>query len=211
MNSNIFKRTQTDLIITEEDYITGFLYVLCYLINELKKLLEKENRFFGIVISYMNSIEEAYKKILPNIDEDSEIIYQKIFYLHKPTIIKEYRKLCRRHVTKADSMISVIKKILDILSEYQDHEYHKEIKTLNKVITKLYDNIKNSGKKSKMTYLVQSFKKFIELGQVGKKCLNKFSILEEDEKREKKPIEDSGVRIDDYSDAKIKEIEWTVK
>lgn len=203
----LMKRTQMNLVISEETYIMGFLYVLCYLFKELKVLLEVENRFFGIVISYMNSIQQAYSTILPEINDDTEPIYQKILFLHKPVIIKEYRKLCKRGVTRADSMISVIHTILELLLSYESCPHQKEVKTLSKVITKLYDNIRNTGKKSKMKFLTITFKKYIDMGCIGNRCLNTFSIKDEELRHEKLKLEQPGIRLNEENE-KISTTVW---
>jgi hypothetical protein len=171
---------------------------------DLNDLLEKEGRRFGIVISYLDSIyQECQKMVLDNDDPTSE----RIIYLFKPLIITEHRRLVKKHLSKADSVITLIQKLLEIIQDVQDFPYQKEITSLKKIVDKLWDNIRNKAKYTNLDFLEETIKDFMEEGVIGKYAAEKFSILEEEEKRLRKPLEGSGERIVQES-GKVLEVTW---
>ncbi len=126
--------------------------------------------------------------------------------------MREYKKLRRRRVSEADCVISIIKKILDIVIEDKDNPQYKNIKSLHKLITKLFDNIRNSGKNSSMYSLVSNLKNYINSGIVGKYPLTHFSVIDEERKKERgREIQGSRTKIyiGPDNDRVIGEIEWT--
>jgi hypothetical protein len=185
-------------------YASGLTRLVEYMLVDLNDLLEKEGRRFGIVISYLDSIyQECQKMVLDNDDSTSE----RIIYLFKPLIITEHRRLVKKHLSKADSVITLIQKLLEIIQDVQDFPYQKEITSLKKIIGKLWDNIRNKAKYTNLDFLEETIKDFMEEGVVGKYAAEKFSILEEEEKRLKKPLEGSGERIVQES-GKVLEVTW---
>lgn len=200
------RRVQKDLNISEPMYLDGLLDITQILMIELEKLLDDENRRFGIMMSYLNSIFEAYKKSAPENESDLEIL-DKSLYLFKPAILKAYYQLRKRNLSKADSVIVILKRILEFITEYKTWEHVKNARTIHKIITKIFDNIRNIGKKAKLTYLTDYMKKYMELGLVGKYVLDHFSLEEEEARIEKKQMEGSGIKIDDNS--KVGEVSWT--
>ena len=72
-------------------------------------------------------------------------------------------------------------------------------------MTKLFDNIRNRAKKSSMYHLINSIRRYKELGFIGKSPLKFFSISDEEQGREKIPLEDDGIRIDEEFGNKVTE------
>ena len=83
-----------------------------------------------------------------------------------------------------------------IITENGNFMYPKEASTLLKIINRLFDNIRNKAKNTNLEHL-----------RKGKYELEKFSILEEEEKRIRKPLEGTGVRIHEEH-SKVLEVTW---
>ena len=197
-------RISTEESIKEEyTYIDGLMYVGKILIEELKILLEDEGRNFGIMISYFSSIDSALTKLFTDEMMENEEIYQKILFLYKPLIMREYRKLGGRKLSKADRVIVILYKLFEVLYEIEDYPGHKELGTIRKIITKLYNNIRNTSKKSALYHLINSVRKYKDLGYIGKSPLKSFSIKQEEQGREKTILEDNGIRIDEEFGNKV--------
>lgn len=203
-------REDKTIKVSEFDYLRGLLHIVYFLFNDLEKMLFIEGRYFGITVVYMRIVRNAYRRINENNTQEDLDNFGRILYLFKPSIMREYRKMRRRHVSEADCVISIIKKILDVLIQDKDNVYYKNIKPLHKLITKLYDNIRNNGKLSSMYSLVSNMKSYINSGIVGKYPLLQFSIKDEDRKKERgREIQGSGIKINLDSDFNTTEVEWT--
>lgn len=204
-------REDKNIRITEFDYLRGLLYIVSFLFNDLEKLLFIEGRYFGITVIYMKIVRNSYRYIKEGYTQEDLDNFGRILYLFKPSIMREYKNLRHKRVSEADCVISIIKKILDIVIQDKDNPYYKNIKALHKLITKLYDNIKNNGKFGNMYHLISNIKNYINSGVVGKYPLTHFSIIDESRKREKKQgseIKGSETKIDIGPDFNRKEIEW---
>lgn len=203
-------REDKSLKVVECDYLRGLLHIVSFLFNDLEKLLFIEGRYFGITIIYMRIVRNSYRKIKE--DDTSEDIenFGRILYLFKPSIMKEYKKLRRRRVSEADCVITIIKRILDIIITDKDNPHYKSIKAIHKLSTKLFDNIRHSGKNSNMYSLISNIKNYINSGIVGKYPLTYFSIIEEERRMEgERGIQGSGIKVDVGPDNKIiNEVEW---
>lgn len=186
--------SENDFIDNEDTYLDGLLWISILLLIDLRELLKEENRYRGIVISYFNSIILAFS----GIELNEENTYGTILYLIKPLIISEYKKLRKRKVTKADCMIVLVKKILEIPGTIDSYRYNKNIVSSLKVITRLFDNIKNPGKNIGMNSTVEAIKSFLSQGITGKYSLSDFSIEQEENKiTENNEISGSGIKIDE--------------
>ncbi len=188
-------------------YASGLIRLAEYLMVDLSDLLEIEGRRFGIVLSYLNSIYQECQKM--EISEDDETS-EKVIYLFKPLIISEYKRLCKKHLSKADSVITLLKKILEIVAKVDEFQYQKEVGSLQKIIDSLFNNIRNKAKLTNLDRFEKIIVEFIEDGVIGKYRAEKFSILEEEEKRTRKPLEGTGVRIEQET-GKVLEVVWNVK
>lgn len=188
-------------------YASGLIRLAEYLMMDLSDLLEIEGRRFGIVLSYLNSIYQECQKM--EISEDDETS-EKVIYLFKPLIISEYKRLCKKHLSKADSVITLLKKILEIVAKVDEFQYQKEVGSLQKIIDSLFNNIRNKAKLTSLDRFEKIIVEFIEDGVIGKYRAEKFSILEEEEKRTRKPLEGTGVRIEQET-GKVLEVVWNVK
>ena len=55
------RRIHEDLIVSGDLYISGLIDITQWLILDLKQFLKEEGRFFGIMPTYVKTIEENYK------------------------------------------------------------------------------------------------------------------------------------------------------
>ena len=188
-------------------YASGLTRLVEYMLVDLNDLLEKEGRRFGIVLSYLDSIyQECQKMTLDNDDETSE----RIIYLFKPLILAEHKRLTKKHLSKADSVITILRKLLEIIQGVEDFPYQKEIESLKKIVDKLWDNIRNKSKLTSLENFEKTITDFMEEGVIGKYGAEKFSILEEEEKRCRKPLEGNGVMVE-MEQGKVLEVTWGTK
>lgn len=210
---DVNKRIDEELKIPEQLYLSGILNLIEDMIYEMENQMEKEGRHFGIVLSYFNSIRQAYNKINSDISDSDLEIYGRIIFLYKNLIYKEYKKLCKKRLSKADALITILRKLLGIFKDLgQDHPKNKEAETVGKIIEKLWENIRNPKKNADLYNMCETIRTFIKEGKVGKYSYEHFSIEEEEEKKEERknllPLDDNGIRLDN-SDNEISSIEWT--
>lgn len=190
---NIDKRIDQNITINEDLFLTSLLDVTDFLCSSLKIFLEKEGRYLGIVKSYMSSIDSAFERFNDKLEEEDYLVFGKILYLVKPIIIKEFNRLKRKKLSEGDCVILMIKRILSIISEYPDFNYKKELKTLSKVINKLFDNIRNRNKNDVMYNFSNQIKMLKSSGYVGKYTLDKLDLTLP--AKEKLLLEDDGLRV----------------
>ena len=199
-------RVQKDLNISEPMYLDGLFDVVHVLMIELEKLLDAEGRRFGIMMSYLDSMFDAFDKITP--DEADYEVYGKVFYLFKPIIVRDYRRLLKRGLSRADAMITIILRILEVIMENKGWQYYKNCKTVYKIITKVHDNIRGSGKKSSLNQLKGYIRKYMSLGMIGRYSLDGFSIFDEESKFEKKVLPEPDTVVAEENTGKVQEISW---
>lgn len=192
---DISKRISKDRFIEDEDtYLTGILWVSILFLADLQRLMKQEHRYKGIVISYFTSIVSALK----DIEFPEQETYGSILYLLKPLIIWEYKKLRRRKVSRADCLIVLSKKFLEIPCSIPTYPYKKQTGVALKILEHLFDNIKNPGKNINMSSTFDAIKSFIAQGLTGKYEIQDFSIEQEENKiAENNEIYGSGIKIEE--------------
>lgn len=216
MNNNNLKtyyenRVNKSNSIDETLYISGLIDMLEFLMLELKGFLKDEGRFFGLAKSYMNSIDEANKKINNGRFSEGEIdVFEKILFLYKPILINEFKRLKEKKLSSGDSVICLSRKILSIILETENHPNKKEIKTIKKLIDKFFENIKNKAKNDPLYVLSNFIRTNFKNGWIGKYNSN---YLQLEEKRElvidKEVINGDNIRLEEGNNSKITEITWT--
>ena len=189
--------------ISEPDYSDGILRTVQFLWCDLNDLLEEEGRRFGIMLSYLNSVYLVYQKFSPSELETPG----RIIYLLRPVIMREYKKLLRKHLSRADAVIVIIHRLLGRLIKVPDYKHNGIVKTLMKITTKLYDNIRTPGKTNELKGLMGMIELYISEGIVGRYSVDHLSILEEEQKRIRTQLTGSGVRLQESS-GKVTEIVW---
>ena len=188
------RRIQKDLVVSEEIYLSGLFDITQWLIMDLEGFVKEEGRFFGVMPGYFISMKAYYSQFNQGCTEDDCDIYGKIMYLFKPILLHEYGKLEQRHLSKADRVIVMMKRILDMTEKIATSLSHPKtecIKGVNGIITKIYDRIKNNGKTLELRYMTTTMKSYLERGVVGKICVDEFGLQSEIDKRanNSKPIE----------------------
>jgi hypothetical protein len=187
------RRIQRDLIISEELYLSGIFDITQWLVMDLESFIKEEGRFFGIMPVYFNIMKNSYIQFNEGFTDSDCEIYGKIMYLFKPIILHEYKKLEQRRLSKADRIVVIMKRILDLTEELavsQGHPKLTAMKQVNEIITKIYDRIKNNGKKLDLRYMITLMKTFYEKGVVGKLCVDEFGMQSEiDRVMNPKPID----------------------
>ncbi len=200
---SINKRIDPNISISEDLFSSGLIDVTDFLSLVLTEFLEKEERYVGIVKSYINSMNTAYEKFnLDLCDEDSEI-YGKILYLLKPIITKEFYRLRSKKLIDGDCVILIIRRILDIVLENADYTHKKVAKTLSKIVNSLFNNIRNRNKKDAMYVFSNSIKNLKHSGSVGKYSIDSLELG--NDKEEKVVYQGDGLLIENDSDNKISE------
>jgi hypothetical protein len=198
------KRIQDDLYVPQFTYLYGLLDIIQFLCIDLKKLLEDEGRYFGIMPIYIKRIERFFEIINKDDTSDDLNKYARILYLFKPLINREYKKLRQRKVTRADCVIVIVKKILEIVLEDSDFPSYKEVKKIYKIFVKLFNNIKNSGKNYSLFKLSENMKKYLNSGQVGKYVILQYSIINEENRivKSKELLTKPDVKIEETKELK---------
>lgn len=197
-------RASQDYVVSEDTYLKGLLDISEYLYTDLIGLLKNEDRCFGIVKSYIHSMRVAYNVINENTDLEECDLFDRILYLFKPVILNEFRRLKNKHLSPADCAITMLHKLLLIISEHEDFEFKSEVRTISKIIGKLWTNIRNKVKEDALYYFSDSIRTYMGRGLVGKYPLSQISLERKDSKN---PIlKNPGVRVKNDSDSKIIEI-----
>lgn len=198
-------RVSPEYVVSKSLYMTGIIDMTEYLFIDLIDLLKAEDRCFGIVKSYIHSMRDAYHKIGVNIDEEDADIFDRMLFLYKPIILKEFDRLKQKRLSPADATITMIHKMLSIvLDQPGEYEYKSELKTLDKVISNLWNNIKNRSKNDALYYFSDLLRTYMEKGSIGRFPLSHINLKEV---KEKNPaLRNPGIRIKEDSDTKITEI-----
>lgn len=205
MNNYLKERVDSGVTLDKEKYLLGLLDVINFLFVEMESLMKTENRCFGIVKSYLNSINDAYSRINAQTKEEDIESYGRILYLLKPLLKREFRRLIERKLSPADADITMIRKLIYIVVEDPDLPSCKsEVKTLRKIIDRLWGNIKNRAKNDAMYNLGDNVKTCIAMGALGKYSVDVFSLVPPDEPKD--PVEGDGTRISEGNMEKVLEI-----
>lgn len=204
------KRINLDLTVPNYEYFLGIVPLLEFLLNDLEKFLDREGRYYGVMVSYIHRSREILKNIRPELEEGfDDTTWKRIVFLYKPVILREYKKFLRRKITKADAIICIIRKIIEIILTYAEEEFFDKFNSMYIIFNKMYSNIKNKGKEYSLPLLSSVVDGSICEGIVGLHKLDKFSIVGEENKRKTKDeINGSGIRIEEISSNLISEVSW---
>ena len=194
--------------VDREVYADGVFDIISYLCLELWDFMKQENRFFGIIPIYKKTVDKSIENFNNSIEDWNNIeIYGKVLYLFKPLLIKSYKRLCSKHLSKADCIIVILYKITDLLKNSSYFTHRAELKNIHRIVKKLYDNIRNNAKTTDLLSLVSSINYYLEKGWVGKTAIYEFNIGEENRATTKTPLEGSGIRLDNGNSC-VSEIVW---
>ncbi len=184
------RRMQKDLIVSEEVYIGGLFDIVQWLILDMEEYAKEERRYFGIMPTYFSTMKSSISDFNRDCTEFDCDIYGKIFYLLKPIVVDEFSRLEKKKLSKADRLIVISKRILDLLEMIGSEDnvsYNKKqlnnIVSVNVIITKMFDRIRNDGKNTELKFMIGTMKDFIMSGKVGKSEVHTFSMQDEIDKR----------------------------
>ena len=199
------KRIDYDSCVDVDQYLCSMAPLFGSLVNDLEKFLDKEGRYFGIAVHYVHSLRESIKELEP---EDRDVdIEERVMFLYKPLIIKVYKKYVHRGLSRADSIICVLRTICSTVLSMGNSS---ALLSMYGVLEKLYNNIKNGNKEYVYKPLEEVLIECIESGQVGLYKSKSISVIDEEKKRKiKVPLDGSGIRIDKSFDNEVTEISWT--
>lgn len=192
---NIEKRIDQDIAINEDLFSCALVDVTDFLCDSLKDFMTKENRYLGIVKSYMSSLDNAYERFNEDLTSDDEEIYGKVLYLLKPIILREFTRLRNKKLSDGDCVILMIRKLLSIVSETPEFSRARVVKTISKIFDKLFDNIKNRAKKDSMYNFTNQIKGLKLSGSIGKYALDRLDLSAP--KKEKTLMIGDSILIDD--------------
>ena len=95
---------------------------------------------------------------------------------------------------------------MEVISGVEGFSYRKELKTVKKIFSKLFDNIKNKNKKDSMYSLFNTIKELMSKGAVGKYVAEDINF--KDINKPKNTLSGSGIRVNDESESKLIEVTW---
>lgn len=171
-------RILPDVYLKDElDHIRGLVDITEFLFVELIKLLEIEDRCFGIVKDFIARVRSAYSVINEEVTDKEMETFDRILFLYKPLILKEYLRLKKKHLSPADSCITLIHKLLGIIFEYKDFKYLDQISEIKSVIDRLWGNIRNRSKNDPLFFFSNIVRDQIKLKSIGKFELSRITLM----------------------------------
>jgi hypothetical protein len=114
----ILQRTHPKMKVSPYLYIGGILYLCRNLFLEMQDDLRDENRYFGIVLSYTATCQTYFTRMFDEAEDDELDVYQRIVYLYKQRIIYEHKRLMRHGMSRADAIITIFHRLLEIINEH---------------------------------------------------------------------------------------------
>ncbi len=186
------RRVDSSMRVPVDQYSVGLLNMVDFLIVELEKFLERENRLKGIVKIYLNNLNTAFQKIYVGRTIQDTEVFCKILYLFKPLLVGEFKRLTKKRLSRADTVITIARKIVLIILEQKDFRYRAEAGTIEKVLGKLWENIRHRAKNDALFYLSLQIRNFMDQGKVGKYPLDNFQFLQTI--KEQFPLKNPGER-----------------
>lgn len=167
--------------ITAEQYCEGIYDICSFLYTEMVYFLEKENRYYGKVKSFMNNIRDAFQSSNQKISEEDIEIYGRVLYIVRFQIYKDFTRLGQKKLSPADRIIVLIKNLLDlsdnIIINRDEYKFEKETRTIKKVIYRMFENIRNRGKEDSLYTLSNLINQSIVDEKYGKISYNTFDLV----------------------------------
>lgn len=182
LQNKIRDRIQIGVRVSESDYIKGIIYILNYLFQDYEKCIVFEGRLKGVMLVYRDEINLAMYNLLIDLSDEEYDHCCRIVYLFKGLIYREYRKLIKARLSKADAILVIIKRILEFLDEEGQFVEYIDLGEINAIVNQLYNNIRWRTKGSKLKGLMMNLKDFYSSGSIGRFVDSEFSVIEEENK-----------------------------
>ncbi len=165
--------------IDSNSFLNSILDITSYMTYELTDLIvNDEENYDYFQIKTINNMNGVYSWFNEYEDEDIEV-FEKITYLLKPAIIYEFKRLKRKKLSASESIIIIIKKIIDLVIELNPLLLKSEIKILKQCINRLFYKIYNKSKKDLLFEFQCLIKDFYKNGYLGKYRTVGFELTEE--------------------------------
>lgn len=163
-------------------YVNGLMDVLDFVLTDIRSLLEKENRYYGIMKSYSTTIRDAYSRMFKDTTPDEIEIYGRILYVFKLVLKQEYRRMTRKGLSAADAGIVISHKmigtIIDLMPDSYPHK--KEIGSIKKVLDHVWDNIRHRAKGDAMIGIANLIRRCHAEKIIGRYPLDDFHLASEE-------------------------------
>lgn len=160
------------------EYCEALLDICQFLHCEMQYFLECDGRFRGGAKTYWCNMREAWKKMNRSVTEEDIELYGQILFILRSSIYKEFSRLKVKRLSAADRIIVIIKKTIEIAKEYipEDFRFKRELESAYKANMKMYDNIRNWGKKDALYVYSNKVRNAIDDKKVGKYPLDDFDL-----------------------------------
>ena len=138
--------------------VKGIIDICDSLVTDLIKFLKDEGRYKYRMIGYMKKISDTFESLYDTQEDEDIEVYERILYLMHKSIHHDYKRLRSRKLSPADSVICILRKLLENVPEFSE---------VKEIIQGFYDNIKNRAKLDKLTKIGVSLEE-VEGGSIGK-------------------------------------------
>lgn len=171
-------------MITIEKYQYGLIDICDSLVTDLLMFLKDEGRYKYRMIGNMKKVTDFFESFYDNQSDEDIEIYERILYLMHKSIYHDYKRLRNRKLSPADSVICIIRKLLEYIPEYSE---------IKDIFGGFYDNIRNRGKLDKLDKIDISIKDAIKEEKLGKLRLQDINLylLEHPSPKTQEIIEES--------------------
>lgn len=169
----------TELTVPQVKVKEGILDICQYLRLEMIRFLDEEGRNRGTVKSYMNNLKSIFERMNQEVSEEDCDIYDHVLAALRGQIYSDFKRLLKKRLSMADCIIVIMKRILDTtksIDTIQDFRFTRELDSVLKVITKLYDNIRNRGKEDSLYLMKSTVEKLIYSGELPERIAQKINL-----------------------------------
>lgn len=203
VHDRIKERVQIGLRISEPDYFVGLLYLLNCLIDDFFRFAEEEERMKGIMLKYQEDINRSFLDYFgENMNEERYDLSGRIVFLYKNVIYYEYQHLTKK-LSKADRVLVIVRRIFEFMYERKPvDQQDAAINRINEITKSIYDNIRWRQKKADLCKFLDILSTYFNEGYIGKQTTWKFSIIDEQNRFERKYHEtsESEVLVDETNE-----------
>ena len=130
----------------------------------------------------MNNLRDAFQSSDQKITEDDLEIYGRVLYVVRFQIYKDFTRLGQKRLSAADRIIVIIKKLLDLsdnipIESEEEYRFERETRTIKKVITRMFENIRNRAKEDSLYTLSNLITQSVAEERYGKISYNTFDLI----------------------------------
>lgn len=169
---------ENKLTLTPGEYCEALLDICQFLHCEMKYFLECDGRFRGAAKTFWCNMREAWKRMNLSVSEEDIEKYGRVLFILRSTVYKEFSRLKNRKLSSADRIIVIIKKTLELAKEYspEDFRFKRELESAYKANLKMFENIRNWGKKDSLFTYSNKIHHIIDEKRLGNYALDDFDL-----------------------------------